>query len=147
MIPALFALMLAGPVTVYVGPLPSGDGFVETDKDTGDSIKDISKALRQQKAVKVVDDERAADVRLYVVTRGSHYIPGGSTIATRAGTSTYYGSAPNTAYHLETVLRAGDYERVFSAEGIWTWSSLAGRIAKDVAVWTAANRERVTASK
>jgi hypothetical protein len=140
---ALFALMLASPVTVYVGPLPSGDGFVETDKDTGDSIKDIRRELKREKTVRVVDEERGADVSLYVVQRGTHYIPGGSTIATRAGNSTYVASASYTAYHLETVLRAGDYERVFSAEGIWTWSSLAKRIAKDVSVWTAANRERV----
>jgi hypothetical protein len=141
----LLALFLAAPtapaVPIYVGPQVK-DGFVDVDEGVRDSIKDVQRALRWQKrTLRVVDDEASATLRLYVVRR-----------TTTTGATRTYGSlvggvgavvgAPDKVKRLETVLRTGTYERDFIAEHKG-WYALADRIAKDVSVWLAANRERV----
>lgn len=142
----ILSLLLAGPsappVSIYVGPEVK-DGFVETDQGVRDSIKDIRYMLHwHKKTLRVVDTEDSAVLRLYVLRR-----------STSAGGTKLYGyvangsgavvGAPDKIKRIETVLRTGDYEREFNAEQK-SWLDLADQIAKDVAVWLTANRERVS---
>jgi hypothetical protein len=128
-------------VTIYVGPLVR-DGFVEVDKGVFDSIKDIRGELRWEKrALRVVDDADAADLKLYVVKRSVATGPK-TIVGSMVGGVGSVVSIPDKIKRLETLLRTSTYEREFVAER-GGWAKLARRIAEDVSVWLTANRERV----
>lgn len=140
----VLGLMLAAadPVTIYVGPNVR-DGFVDVDSGVLDSIEDIKKELAKDAAFKVVT-EKAATLRLYVMRRT---IGAGPTIGFGSavqGTGTTM-ALPINIRTVETLLRVGSYERAFFAEDheYDSWRKCAQRIAKDLAVWLTANRERV----
>lgn len=131
-------------VSIYIGAQVR-DRLAEVPKGVLDSIKDIREALGkcpqptfplwskpacEDVQLRIVDDEQAADVRLYVVSRGIGPTTAGSSINFR---------------HLETLLRVGPYERPFVAvdHKHETWRKCAQVIAKDVSVWLTANRERI----
>jgi hypothetical protein len=146
----MLSLLLAGPsappVSIYVGPQVK-DGFIETDKGVRDSIKDIQGELRKKKALRVVTDEAEATLKLFVVKR---------TMGAQSGSGVAVGVAPGLGVLLgsrvrtvEAVLRFGSYERplVGDDEGKDAWSECAEAIAKDVAIWLEANRERVAGQK
>jgi hypothetical protein len=135
-------------VSIYVGPNVR-DGFVDIDKGVQDSIEDLQKELRGNRSLRVVPDESSATLKLYVASR-SKYATGDSVVtgtgSTTSGVSTGSGvSVEVEGYRLKTVLRAGDYERVFTGESEWRWKGCARSIAKDLAIWLDANRERVSA--
>ena len=132
---AALALLLFAParppVAIYVGPLVR-DGFADVDRGVTDSIKDLRHHLQSEigkKRVRFVDDEKAADVKVYVVGRG----------AAESASAT---SAPDNLKRLDIRLRAGTYERGFVAEK-GSWSDLSLRIAKDISAWLEANHDRV----
>jgi hypothetical protein len=171
---ALLALLLAAPptgpgpvVAIYVGPLVR-DGFVDVDQGVRDSIKDIKRSLqrelrtrRKDARYRIVDDAQAADVTLYVVSRGigpptgggsSINVPGqilkfpnGQTVLT-PGTSVH---VAEKARYVVTLLSVGPYERAFVADdsGQAIWGECAKRLARDVSVWLDASRERVDSRK
>ena len=131
---AALALLLFAParppVAVYVGPLVR-DGFADVDRGVKDSIKDLRHHLQAEigkKRARFVDDEKAADVKVYVVGRGT----------TESASAT---SAPDNLKRLDIRLRAGTYERAFVAEK-GSWSDLSLRIAKDISAWLEANHDR-----
>ena len=162
MVVALTVMMAAQaqPVTIYVGPA-THDGFVDVDKGVAESIKDLRKQLGKRRALLLlVEEPERAAIRLEVVSRSM--APGGSSTSVAIGSAnTAPGYASGTAttvnidskvYRVETVLRAGGYERPFVSEKgelalSSTWGSCAEQIAKDVAVWVDANRERITSGK
>jgi hypothetical protein len=157
MIPSLLlAAMLAAtpkPVTIFVGPMVR-DGFVDADQGVLDSIKDLQAELRKNGAFSVVADQAAASLRLYVVSRTKAATGASSQIGTATGTAT--GSQaqgtgtsftiPVDVQRLETLLRVGPYERTFTGESQTSWSRCASSVVKDLAVWLAANRERLAQS-
>jgi len=149
----------APTVSIYVGPQVR-DGFVDVDQGVRDSIKDMREALREQRwecpsgkrpvfpwsdcsdaQFRVVNDESAAELKLYIVKRTTELGPTSMTGVIIKGTGTV-ASAPTNVNRLETLLRAGTYEREFVAEHD-RWKRLAERIGKDVSAWVTANRERV----
>jgi hypothetical protein len=168
------ALMLARatPVTIYVGPYVK-DGFADADKSVMDSIADVRRELRKNRALRVVERESDATLELFVLVRGtedgssvtSTHIPGqtigipgvkpstvtiGSTTFTNPGTpDTHYTmpsitvSGPNQVRYLVTVLRVGEHTRAFVAEGTHMWTTLARNIGRDLESWLDANRERI----
>jgi hypothetical protein len=151
MLPLLLAMLAAGrpePLSIYIGQeVP--DGSVEVDKGIQDSIQDIreevgrcpeptfpwwSRPACEDSPLRLVADEQAADVRLYVLRRRT-----GPTVSTPGRSS---------ARHVETVLRFGAYERPFVAEDLkQKWRQCARVIAKDVSAWLEANRERIVDSR
>lgn len=180
------------PVSIYVGPRVQ-DGFADVDRGLLDSIEDIRKALRKQDEecppgskrplfpwspdcrvawFRIVEDESAADLKLYVLDRGHGpardaallHFPGtsvdfpGTTTTTRIGGSSFTTTTPGTTItspgmsvaitskltYVVTVLRVGSYERPFVAEGQDArWRQCASMIAKDIVVWVSANRDRI----
>ena len=134
----------APAVSIYIGPQVR-EGLVHVHQGVLDSLRDIreelgkcpqptfplwSKPACEDVQLRIVDDEQAAEVRLYVVSRGIGPTAGGSSTNSR---------------HLETLLRVGPYERAFVAKDHKneTWRKCAQMIAKDVSVWLTANRERI----
>jgi hypothetical protein len=157
--PVFLAAMLAAgvanagsakPVRIYVGPVVR-DGFVEADKGVLDSIKDIQKELRKDRTYAVVAGEAEAALKLYVVTRRTRETGGSVGIGTATGTGSggfvqgtgMTVSIPLAVYRLETLLRVGTHERPFTGESDAAWKGSARAVAKDLAVWVAANRERI----
>jgi hypothetical protein len=145
---ALLALLLGAPpagpaVTIYVGPVVR-DGFVDADKGVQDSVVDLRVALGRLKDLRVVDTERAADLRLYVIRRGIGAPNGGINIQAAPTVGIY---VPVNSRFVETTLRVGDYERPIVGEDRdhENWKRCAKLIAADLRSWLAANRERVAA--
>lgn len=141
---ALLIALLAGPVSIYVGP-QSRDGFVDTDKGVLDSIANIQKELRKIPGLRVVDDEGTAAVSLYVLGRGIGSPTAGAAISIPIGATSMSFFIPGNSRHVDTLLRVGSYERPFVGDDqtTQTWRRCASVIAKDVSVWLSANRERI----
>jgi hypothetical protein len=133
-------------VSIYVGP-QARDGFVDTDKGVLESIAHIQKELRKSPGLRVVDDERAAAVSLYVLSRGIGPTAGGTAINIPIGATSMSFFVPANSRHVETLLRVGSYERPFVVEDheYDSWKKCGQMIAKDVSVWLTANRERINA--
>jgi hypothetical protein len=139
-------------ITIFVGFPVRDDGFVDADRSTSDSIKDIREA--------------------YVLGRGhgpatsagTLYVPGtttynpGTTTTTQIGGTTWQNTTPATVTtapglsiemqskltYVATTLRIGTFERPFVGEGQDAgWRACAKKIAQDVATWLTANRERI----
>ena len=73
-------------VSVYVSA-PIRDGFVDTDKETQDSIKDFRGKLSGMKEFRIVETREAADLVITIVTRGV----GSETYGQRLNYSEYSG--------------------------------------------------------
>jgi len=145
---AALALLLFAParppVAIYVGPLVR-DGFADVDRGVTDSIKDLRHHLQSEigkKRARFVDDEKTADVKVYVVGRGTTESASTTTTGAVIGNVGVATSAPDNLKRLDIRLRAGTYERGFVAEK-GSWSDLSLRIAKDISAWLEANHARV----
>lgn len=139
------------PVSIYVGPNVRG-GFVDIDKGVQDSIEDLQQELRGNPSFRVVPDESAAGLKLYVAARrkfntGSSVVTGTSTAVTPTISAGTGYSVAVEGYRVEAILRVGDYERPFMGESESRWKGCAQFIAKDLAIWLKANRERISSSK
>lgn len=137
------------PLTLYIGPQPTESGFVEMDKDTNDSIKDITFRLRTAKGIKVVTTPDKADVRLILLGRG---IQGQSYGEQTRVTGTSLRSTPvfQSDYWVRTRLEVGAYTKEFIgtyshtlAGSLGAWGECAKQIANDVKTWVAANAPKV----
>ena len=140
----------AEPVSIYVGPNVR-DGFVDIDEGVRDSIKDLQKELRENRQLLVLKDESAATLKLHVALRTKYAT--GDSVATGFGSATG-GVATGTGvsvavegYRVETILRVGEYERAFTGESDSRWKGCAKAIAKDLAIWLKANRERLSTAE
>src|SRR5262245_8020331 len=152
----LVAVMLGAspkPVTIFVGPMVR-DGFVDVDQGVLDSIRDLQGELRKNAAFSVVADQAGALLKLYVVSRTKAATGASAQISTATGTATgTQAQGTGTSFtipvelqRLETLLRVGTYERAFTGESETSWGRCASSVAKDLAVWVTANRERITQS-
>jgi hypothetical protein len=163
LIAALLGARPAAPtISIYVGPMVR-DGFVDVDRGLADSTRDIKKALIDELHMlrkadyRLVDQADSADVALYVMNRGEAPTGDSSTITvpgqvftlssgqTLTMPSASFQVAAKTHY-VETILRVGDYVRPFVNDDRHDgrWSACARRLAKDVATWLAANRDRLS---
>ena len=124
--------------TIYIGPQVR-DGFIDTDSDIVDSIKDIKNVFRKRiKQVRIVDAPEEALFHLYVLGRGK----GGSAglVAIPTGTTTMLLNI-NDLY-VNTLLRVGDYEREFI--GVEDqWRDCAGQVVNKLKVWLSENDAKV----
>jgi hypothetical protein len=146
MLACVVALMLAA-TPVYVGGVPSKDGFVDVDKETADSIKDLRAAVRNDRTLSLVDSEAAAKVRIYVVARRTWVTGEGvaGAVTTTGNTTTGYGyTVPRTTSFLEVEVRAGSQRRSMYGNG-GSWKARAKDAAKNASAWIDANRERIQA--
>lgn len=65
--------IVAGPVRVFVG-IPNRDGFVDTSRGVGDSVKDVSRQVESIPGLVLSDDPGKSDLRLWLVERGGRRI-------------------------------------------------------------------------
>ena len=140
----LLALVLAAPLTLYVGPQVK-DGFVDIDKGVADSIKDIKGQIPA--GLRLVESESKAALKLYVVGRETYST--GSAINTGSGTISnqglYAGSGMTigiAAMRVRSLLRVERYERAIAGEG-GTYKGAAKDALESVLVWVDANRTRL----
>jgi len=153
------------PFSTASGTFPpqTRDGFVDVDRGVLESIADLKAALKQHTTLSIIASEEGADLRLYVLDRGTgsrdsgaatginipgptYKLPDGNTINT-PGTTIMTGGSEK-GHYVATELRVGDYKRGFKAESLTRmggghWKRCAQDIAKDLSVWLAANRERL----
>jgi hypothetical protein len=143
-------------VSVYVSA-PIRDGFVDTDKEIQDSIKDLRGKLSGMKEFQMVESPEGADLLITVVTRGV----GSEAYGQRLSYSEYFGRYYSNAQLISTpivaqtlwvsaVLEIGEYRKEFvgTARNIpgvrWgRWSECATNLAKDLKAWAVANREQI----
>jgi hypothetical protein len=144
-------------ITVFISA-PMRDGFVDTNKDIQDSIKDVRSDLEHKKDVIVVDDPSQADVVLTIVTRGIGTQHFGERTNIYQG---YYSGTDITTtpilantFWVSAVLKAGSYQREIvgaqtqeSAYSLGAWTTCAERIAKDVRAWVTANAAQLRARR
>ncbi len=149
---ALAAVLAASaPVPIYVGPNIRG-GFVDVDKGVLDSIEDLRQELRENSSLRIVADESAAKLKLYVTARRKFKT--GDSVAFGTSTATTPTTASGTGYavgvegyRVEAILRISDYERPMMGESQSRWKGCVKSIAEDLAVWLKANRERISDGK
>jgi hypothetical protein len=148
------AVLLAAtsqPVSIYVGPNVR-NGFVDIDKGVQDSIEDLRQELRRNSSLRLVADEAAARLKLYVAGRSKANT--GDSVVTGQGSATAGGAASGVGvavaiegYRVETILRVGDYERQFTGESKSRWKGCARSIAEDLAIWLKANQDHIPDGK
>ncbi|PYR75654.1 MAG: hypothetical protein DMF86_14740 [Acidobacteria bacterium] len=163
MVCLLLAVLLSAPVqtdsriVVFVSA-PLRDGFVDTNKDIQDSIKDVRSELERKKDVIIVDDPSHADVLLTIVTRGIGTQHWGERTNVYHG---YYSGTDITTtpimantFWVSAVLKAGTYQREIvgtqtqeSAYSLGAWTTCAERIAKDLRAWVTANATQLRAKR
>ena len=125
-------------LTIYIGPQTT-DGFIDTDSDIVDSIKDIKSVFRARiKHVRIVDAPEKALLHLYVIGRGK----GGSegTIGLPIGSMSLF--LPIDTLHVDTLLRVGDYEKPIVGVND-QWKDCAGQVVNKLKVWLAENNAKV----
>lgn len=134
------------PVRIHVFAAGAEGDFVDVDsKAKQDSIKDLSKALSNKKAIELVQSPERAHIVVEIMSRG-YEETGGSTLG-RSVWGNLKTSANSAAtvrvrfsagpYSTEMIGRAGD-EQLFSL-----WSTCAGQIAGQIDKWIDLNYDRL----
>ena len=132
-----------GAPTIYVGPNVRGK-FVDMDAGIRDSIRDIKAQANQQgtsQRFRVVSSADEAMLTLFVLGRGR--VEGGGSVVAPIGGMGFV--IPNEKPTLTTLLKVGDYERIFQSEG-GTWTAAAEAVIEDLVAWWQANRAALTQS-
>ena len=120
--------------TIYIGPQVR-DGFIDTDSDIVDSIKDIKNVFRKRiKQVRIVDAPEEALLHLYVLGRGK----------SESGTTIFLDPVflNIDELYVNTLLRVGDYEKeIIGVED--QWRDCAGQVVNKLKVWLSENDAKV----
>jgi hypothetical protein len=135
-------------VSIYISA-PMRNGFLDSNRSTQDSIKDISNQLYRKKGIKIIDEREKADIVLTVVSRGIGSEEYGKRLDYKEHfNATELSSAPiiyNTAW-ISAVLQAGEYKRELigtdiriPGDTIELWRNCAKEIAGNVVAWIKAN--------
>jgi S1-C subfamily serine protease len=119
---------------------PMRDGFLDTNKDVQESIKDIASQLRSMNELQIVDSAEKAQVVLTIAGRG---VGPKSYANTTLGSLTDLG--PDT-FWLAAIIQSGDYTREISASSLnlarpstGAWTSCAEQIADNLRIWILTN--------
>jgi hypothetical protein len=129
------------PVAVYVTSAGASAGFTDPSKGNLDTVKDLRESLSKFKAdVRLVDTRDEAQIVLTVQDRGTGDARGGLAI----------GSAESRDYQIRVKFQAGSLDTELIAKVAsdpqlapftgGAWGKAAGKIAKQVRDWIAANR-------
>lgn len=146
------------PILVFVGAAER-DGFIDTSKGIQDSIGDLDGQLRQVKGIAFVPREQAADVTVFVASRGIGSEPWGERVTSQrlyAGAvlaetpivlNTWWVNAilvvTKTGYRKEFVGAYAHPPGLAYFGGGWT--ECAKRLGNDIGSWINANRDRLKA--
>lgn len=157
MLKLVVVLLLAGAaagapqpdrVLVYVSA-PIRDGFIDTNQEIQNSVKDLRGKLSGMKQLQLVDVPEGADIVVTVVARGV----GSETYGERLSYAEYYNKAVLTTvpiwdntFWVTAVMEVGTYKREFTGDVTHeykysggAWGNCAKQIAKDLKSWVVAN--------
>jgi hypothetical protein len=139
--PARVAKSGDATVGIHVGA-QTRDGFIDIDQGILDSIKDVQGELRKNRAFRVVKVPEDATLHLTIVRRAVSGTAVGVALPLYPGGSIV---VPIHGHVVEALLKFGDYERPFLAEDRedGTWNRCAEILAKDIATWVTANRQKL----
>lgn len=141
------------PVRVYLGPIPSVEGFVSTSARFEDSYKDIRSAISKRAEIREVIQlvESVAEAQLIIEVTDRRRVDTG--LRTSSATAT----APNTAVgtslpvrtkqlYAQLAVPGTDYRLdIDGAAGVRlkTYRNQAQNVLRQVAEWIQANRQRI----
>ena len=145
-----------GAVAVYVSA-PMKDGFVDTDKDTQDSVKDVKGRLSGMNEFRIATSREDADVVLTVLMRDTGSSAFGQRVTYSGYSNSYYQNAQLTSTPMvaqtrwvTAVMEVGEYRKEFTGTShtipgarMGTWTECAKNLAKDLKAWVVANREQL----
>jgi hypothetical protein len=144
------------PVTVYVSA-PMKGGFVDTNREIQDSVKDVQRRLSGMKEFRIIESPDGADLVITILMRGV----GSEAYGQRLNYSEYSGQYYKNAQLTETpmvaqtlwvsaVMEIAAYRKEFTGTAVnipgvrWgRWSECADHLAKDLKSWAVANREQI----
>ena len=142
--------------TVYVSA-PLKDGFVDTDKEIEDSVRDVGRQLAGMKEFRIVENAETADLVVTILTRGVGSQTYGQRVTYSEHTGQYYTNAQltNTPMVAQTlwvsaVMQIGTHRKEFTGTALnvpgvrWgRWTECATNLAKNLRAWASANREQI----
>lgn len=124
-------------IVVYI-TAPERDGFVDTDKELTDSIRDLQNNIRNKRGLLVAKDRTSADVVLRVNNRGRASEATGGVVAVPLGNGAIAAPIHATYKFVETTLEAGTFKKDFNAADDG-YGDCAEKIARQVNAWIEAN--------
>ncbi|MBY0497367.1 MAG: hypothetical protein K2Y23_24460 [Cyanobacteria bacterium] len=140
------------PVAVYLGPIPSPEGFVASSEAFKDSYKDLREELRKnrdfQKVIELVSDPDQARLVIEVVDRGlvDTGMRTGNAVATGPTTAVGTSVPVRTKQLARLAVRGTTYAiDIDGAAGIRlrTYRSQAKNVLQQVIDWVEANRDKL----
>ena len=133
----------ADKVPVFVTSPSSAEGFTDPSKDRQDSMKDLTKRIKDSKLLMVAQSAEQAVVILEVLGRGTNREVNGWAAVN--------GQAQNKSF-LTVILKAGSYTTELTgtsgSKGIMTGhGAAAGKVIEQVEAWVKANRDKLAELK
>lgn len=125
-------------IRIYVSAGEVKADFV--DPATRDSANDLRENLRKKRSLKVVDDQKIADVWIRVNRRFIQ--TSGSSNVLMTGSATGVATPINEAVILGTLI-VGDYNLEMVGSHRISWKAAAGNLAKQLEKWVNENRSRL----
>ncbi len=146
--PAATSAQSAGErINIFVSA-PVRDGFLDTNKDVQEAIKDVTSQLRAVNELQMVDSAEKAQVVLTIAGRGlgpKSYANTTLTNLTDLGTDTSW---------IAAIIQAGDFTKEISASNLnlprtsmGPWAQCAEQIADNLRVWIVANAKLLKAPR
>jgi len=141
---------------VYVSA-PLKDGFVDTNKDIQDSVKDVQHQLSRMKEFGLTENVELADLSITILTRGVGSETYGHRLNYTEYSGRYYTNAQLTSMPmvaqtlwLSVVMEIGTHRKEFTGTALnvpgvrWgRWTECATNLAKNVRVWAVANQQQI----
>ena len=126
-------------IPVYVKSAADADGFTDPSKDRQDSVKDLTKKVKDSKLLVLVPSADQAVIVLEVLGRGTNREVNGWAAVN--------GQAQNKSF-LTVKLTAGEFSTEFTGQsgskGILTGhGAAAGKVVDQLEDWVKANREKL----
>jgi hypothetical protein len=124
-------------VPVFVTSVGAANGMTDPNKDNQDTMKDLRDSLKGRKGLTLTDNRENAAIVLVVMSREKAQV-----------TASAFGPARDCTVRVKFIYKDSETEMSASAQGGTltsggAWSKAAGKVAKQVEEWIAANKAKL----